>query len=217
MAEDARDPQLLTALTTEHFGLQGSRGSTVSESSARSALYLGALSSTLIGLGFFANISSAGDAFRVFALTALPTVFVLGVFTFTRLVQSSAEDIFYGRAINRIRRYYLEIADDRADLFMLSAHDDALGVVSNMAVRPSPWQLYFTNATSIAAVNAVVGGGAVALAVGIATGAPLGVSVAIGGAFAILYLVRAIRWDQSYNRAVGAAVEPLFPTPPPSA
>ena len=176
------EQRLLTAFTTEHFTLQGSRASTVSESSVRSSLYLGALSSTLIGLGFFVNVGGASsDAFRVFALTALTTVFVLGIFTYTRLVQSSVEDIFYGRAINRIRHYYLELAGDRAHHFMLVGNDDPLGVVRNMAVQPSRWQLYFTNAMAIGVVNAIVGGGVLALAIGVATGASIGISAAIGG------------------------------------
>jgi hypothetical protein len=38
--------ELLTALTTEHFTLQGARSQTMSESFARAALYIGAVSST---------------------------------------------------------------------------------------------------------------------------------------------------------------------------
>ena len=208
------EQRLLTAFTTEHFTLQGSRGSTVSESSVRSSLYLGALSSTLIGLGFFVNVGGASsDAFRVFALTALTTVFVLGIFTYTRLVQSSVEDIFYGRAINRIRHYYLELAGDRAHHFMLVGNDDALGVVRNMAVQPSRWQLYFTNAMAIGVVNAIVGGGVLALAIGVATGASIGISAAIGGVFAIFYLVRASRWERGYHEASADRIEVLFPSP----
>jgi hypothetical protein len=213
MEAGPENQRLLTALTTEHFTLQGSRGSTVSESSVRSSLYLGALSSTLIGLGFFVNVGGASsDAFRVFALTALTTVFVLGIFTYTRLVQSSVEDIFYGRAINRIRHHYLELAGDRSHYFMLVGNDDPLGVVRNMAVVPSRWQLYFTNAMAIAVVNAVVGGGVLALATGVATGAPLGISAAVGGVFAILYLVRATRWERSYHTASADRLEVLFPS-----
>jgi hypothetical protein len=207
------EQRLLTALTTEHFTLQGSRGSTVSESSVRSSLYLGALSSTLIGLGFFVSVGGASsNAFRVFALTALTTVFVLGIFTYTRLVQSSVEDIFYGRAINRIRHYYLEMAGDRAHHFMLVGNDDPLGVVRNMAVEPSRWQLYFTNAMAIGVVNAVVGGGVLALAIGTATEASIGISAAIGGVLAILYLVRAARWERRYHEASSDRVQALFPS-----
>jgi hypothetical protein len=57
------DPQaLLTILTTEHFTLQGARGSTISESSARAALYVGAVSSALIALGFIAHPISAAES-----------------------------------------------------------------------------------------------------------------------------------------------------------
>jgi hypothetical protein len=104
------DPQqLLTALTTEHFTLQGARSQTVSESASRASLYLFSVSSTLVALGFIGQISEVGDTFKVFALTVLPTLYLLGLFTFVRLVQSVAEDFQYGRAINRIRHHYLEL------------------------------------------------------------------------------------------------------------
>src|SRR5207247_1160744 len=132
---------LLTTLTTEHFTLQGARASTISESSTRSALYLGSLSASLVSLGFVAQISATGDTFKVFALVVLPTLFLLGIFTFVRLVENMIEDLFYGRAINRIRGYYVEHAGTEARYFMLSTHDDALGVLSNMGLTPSRWQL----------------------------------------------------------------------------
>ena len=81
---------------------------------------------------------SGGTLFRVFALVALPTLFVLGVFTFVRLVELGIEDFLLGRAINRIRHYYLERAGDSARYFMLSGSDDAAGVVGNMGIAPSP-------------------------------------------------------------------------------
>ena len=135
MAEPDRQA-LLTMLTTEHFTLQGSRATTVSETSSRATLYMGAVSSTLIALGFIAQISNVGDAFDIFALTVLPTVYALGVFTFVRTVESSVEDILYGRAINRIRAYYLELAGPESRWFVLGGHDDALGVLANMGIRP---------------------------------------------------------------------------------
>jgi hypothetical protein len=162
----AADPQALpTVLTTEHFTLQGSRSSTVSESSARAALFVGALSSSLIALGFIAQASDLGTAFDTFALVVLPTLYVLGVFTFVRLVSSSTEDLLYGRAINRIRAYYRELAGEDAHYLVLGGHDDTLGVLENMGIRrPSRWQLYFTLASMVAVLDAVVGGSAAAFA-----------------------------------------------------
>jgi hypothetical protein len=215
MAKSEADTQaLLTALTTEHFGLAGARAQTVSESSARAALYISAVSSTLVALGFIGQISEVGDTFNVFALTALPTLYVLGLFTFTRLVQSTVEDIFYGRAINRIRHYYLELAGERARLFMLSAHDDAPGVLSNMALRPGPWQPFFTAASMVAVINSIVGGAAVAIAIGAISDAPLGIAAGIGGVAAIASFALLRRYETRLLET-GAAehTEVLFPSP----
>jgi hypothetical protein len=214
MAEPDRQA-LLPALTTEHFGLAGARAQTVSESSARAALYISAVSSTLVALGFIGQISEVGDVFNVFALTALPTLYVLGLFTFTRLVQSTVEDIFYGRAINRIRHYYLELAGDHADLFMLSGHDDAPGVLSNMALRPSPWQAFFTAASMVGVIDSVVGGAAVAVAVGAVTEATLGIAAGIGGVAAIASFVLLRRYETTLLEAGAAGHgEVLFPSAP---
>ena len=66
----------------------------------------------------------------------LPTLYLLGVFTFVRLVECGAEDFRYGLAINRIRGYYKQLAGDQATLFLLSGHDDGRGVFANASVPP---------------------------------------------------------------------------------
>jgi hypothetical protein len=144
------DSRLLTALTTEHFTLQGARAQTMSESSARASLYIIAVSSTLVALGFITQLSGIGDVFNVFALTVLPTLYVLGAVTFVRLVECSAEDFRYGMAINRIRAYYKEIAGDRADLFLLSAHDDPPGVLATTALPQEGRVPFFAFSSAVA-------------------------------------------------------------------
>ncbi|HET9556530.1 MAG TPA: hypothetical protein VFS70_05270, partial [Actinomycetota bacterium] len=93
----------MQALTTEHFTLQTARAVAVSEGNGRTALYVGALSSTLVALALVAQRSPLGEVFFVVALTILPAVFFLGLVTYVRVLQSSIEDIVYARAINRIR------------------------------------------------------------------------------------------------------------------
>jgi hypothetical protein len=214
VADEASDQAVLTTLTTEHFTLAGARSQTVSEAGTRSALYLGTLSSALISLGFVGQVSQAGELFRVFVLIVLPTVYLLGLFTHMRLVESSIEDVLYGRAINRIRHYYLELAGERGRYFLMSGYDDVPGVMGNMGlgVTPSRWQLYFTASAAIAVVNSVVGGTAVGFAVGIAFEPPLGVSVAAGAAFAIAPIAVLMRISRARHVA-GREVEVLFPSP----
>jgi small-conductance mechanosensitive channel len=204
---------LLTVLTTEHFTLQGARGSTVGESSARAALYVGAVSSGLVALGFLGQGADRGRAFEIFALVLLPTLYMLGVFTFVRLVESSIEDLFYGRAINRIRQYYLQLAGSEAHYIVLGAHDDPAGVLANMGIaRPSRWQLLFTLAAMVGVLNSVVGGSAVAFLAAV-LGAPLGGAAAVGGVAGVVSLVAFTRWQRRAHTQAKASYQVLHPSP----
>ncbi|MFC7105336.1 hypothetical protein ACFQQB_35845 [Nonomuraea rubra] len=72
------DPALMSALTTEHFVLQTAISTATSEESARATLYVMALSSSLVALGFAAPPS---PAFAPLAATLLPALAILGLLT----------------------------------------------------------------------------------------------------------------------------------------
>jgi hypothetical protein len=185
----------------------------VSESSARASVYVLAVSSALVALGFIGQVSEVGDVFDVFALTVLPTLYVLGAVTYVRLVECGAEDFRYGLAINRIRHYYKEIAGRRANLFLLSGHDDGVGVFANLSIPAAGRKPYFAFSSAILVINSVVAGVAVALALGIVTGASLGVAAGVGGVGAIASLLAWIRYADRLLDATASADEPLFPSP----
>jgi hypothetical protein len=203
---------LLTALTTEHFTLQGARSQTMSESSARASVYVLSLSSTLVALGFIAQLDDVDSVFYVFALSVLPTLYLLGTVTFVRLVECGAEDFRYGMAINRIRHYYKELAGDRASLFLLSGHDDGEGVFANMGLPAVGRKPYFAFSTAVIVINSLVGGAIVALALGAALDAPLGLAAGAGGGTAI---VSTVGWIHYAGRrlAAAASTEPMYPSP----
>jgi hypothetical protein len=164
-------------------------------------------------LGFIVQASETGQTFDVFALTALPTLYVLGVFTFVRVFECGAEDFRYGVAINRIRNYYKQIAGDRASLFLLSGHDDARGVFANAAVPLEGRRQYFTFATVVAVINSVVGGSAIAIALGAIAGASLGVAAGAGGAVGLLSLALLLRHADRLLEERAGRTEALFPSP----
>jgi hypothetical protein len=205
--------QLLTALTTEHFTLQGARSQTMSESSARASVYVFSVSSSLVALGFLAQISEAGDTFKVFALAVLPTLYLLGSVTFVRMVECGAEDFRYGLAINRIRGYYKELAADRANLFLLSGHDDPEGVFANMSLMVENRTPLFAFSSAITVINGVVGGAAIAFALGALADASLGLAGAAGAVAATTSSVAWIRYADRLLDANAAEVQPLFPSP----
>jgi hypothetical protein len=220
MAEEVNRQALLTALTTEHFTLQGARSQTVSESGTRASLYLGSLTSTLVALGFVLQVSPGGEIFQIFALTALPTLYFLGIFTFVRLVQSSSEDILYGRAINRIRHYYLELAGEDSRYFVMSDRDDPIGVIANMGLRPGRpgggMQLAFTAASAVGVVNGVVGASAVAILLGVTLDLPLAVAAIAGIGFLAASVLLHTRYDRRYHVHAASEQQALFPSPPPA-
>jgi hypothetical protein len=205
--------QLLLALTTEHFTLQGARSQTMSESSARASVYVFSVSSVLVALGFIGQVSEVGDVFHTFALTVLPTLYLLGAVTFVRLVECGAEDFRYGMAINRIRNYYQQVAGDRKDLFLLSGHDDATGVFANMGLPLEGRSPVFAFSTAVAVINGVVGGGAVAIALAALADAPLALAAGVGAAAAVASVVGWVRYADRLLDASSDEIVPLFPTP----
>jgi hypothetical protein len=207
-----RQQAFMQALTTEHFTLQTARAVAVSEGNGRTALYVGALSSTLVALALVAQRSPLGEVFYAVALTVLPAVLFLGLVTYVRVLQSSIEDIVYARAINRIRHYYTEIDPSQAHYFLLSGRDDVRGALANMYVRDSWTQFLFTMPSAVAVINALLAGVTVALALMTTIGTPLPVTVLAGMAFGTAALALHLAYQVRRFATMKAKVAAVFPS-----
>jgi hypothetical protein len=178
MADDGKPPpEFMSALVTEHFVLQGTSSSTISESGSRVSIYLSALSSGLVAIGF---ASSSHRALESLVFTVLPTVFILGWFTVVRLIDTSVANVVSQRRMDLIKQYYASVYPPAARYF----HDHGHGV------RYGWWSFLFTMASMVIVVNSVVGGATVALAAALAgqVSAPVPVVVGIGAGVAMLLL-----------------------------
>jgi hypothetical protein len=218
--EYERQRQLLQALTTEHFTLQTARTATIADSNGRSALYLSTVSSAVVALAFIGQVDRLGHAFLLFALALLPALVLLGILTYLRLVQTAIEDLFYARAINRIRRHYVDLDREAARWFVLCGFDDPAGVLAAMGLATpgsaahSHGHLWSHAATMVAVVISIIGGVGAALAanaagggrVPVAASATFGVVVALAGAAGFGWH-QVCRW-----RAAEASVPSLFPS-----
>jgi hypothetical protein len=157
--EQSERAALLSALTTEHFVLQTANNSTYSEASARSTLYVMALSSSLVAIGF---VAGSPRVLIPFAAIVLPAVFVLGVFTVVRLVETALESMHCMRGIARIRGYYRTLGPEAARHF--SAEHGRWPEAESPALRFGPALAFFgTTASMIAVINNVVAGVGIAL------------------------------------------------------
>jgi hypothetical protein len=187
MADEKPPPEFMSALVTEHFVLQSTSSATISESGSRVAIYLSALSSGLVAIGF---ASSSPHALASLAFTVLPTVFILGMFTIVRLIDTSVANIVSLRRMERIRAYYAALAPLAPPYF--EADDSVAG---NKGVRYSRWSFLFTMASMVIVVNSVLGGSAVALVCDMAIKAPLPAATAAGVAAGIVILVLSLRYE----------------------
>jgi hypothetical protein len=150
--------QMVTIMTTEHYNLQMGRAMTVADSNGRSTLFIGAVSGALIAIAFTGQVSRMGTAFFVFSLVLLPSLFLMGLITFERVLQSAIEDLTYARGIMRIRHLYLEYAPQLRPSFMLAADDESRRPTLKVGLHPSWWQVFLTTAGMIAAINSVLVG-----------------------------------------------------------
>jgi hypothetical protein len=194
----------VTFATTEHFNLQTARATTVSEANGRASIYLAALSSNLIALGFIGQMSRLGAAFYAFALILLPVLALIGAVTFQRLVQSSIEDLAYAQRIARVRAFYLGVAPELEAFLHVVREPRAETPWHNDRLRPSAWQRTLTTAGMVAVVNSVVIGACVGLAVAALPIHSLAVALVVGATTGLA----ALSMQRRHHRRASVAFRP---------
>ncbi|HMI58055.1 MAG TPA: hypothetical protein VK511_08405 [Gemmatimonadaceae bacterium] len=186
MEEQSNHAAFVTALTTEHFVLQTAASSTIAEAAARSTLYVMALSSALVALGF---ASQSPSVFLPFALLALPGIFILGIFTVVRLVDTTLENQQYLTGIARIRGYYKSMVPE-AGRYLRSDTARWPEAPKPPSLTRGPFlAMLGTTAAMIAFLNNLVAGAAVTLAATAMFGRDrLGVAIGAGVITAAIFM-----------------------------
>lgn len=184
----------LSALVTEHFVLQTMRSTISSESASRASIFLAAVSSSLVALGF---ASQNEAAFAWLAAPLLVVLLAIGELTFVRLVEVSIEDIDHLRSIFQIRRLYARLGPTAESYFAEPdvAAEDPWGPIVRMMAQRRRGQVWFTAASLIGAVNSTLLGTGVALLLrgAFEVGVP---AAAVGGvAVGVAALGLHVRWQ----------------------
>lgn len=205
MDEQARESAFMSALVTEHFALQSAASTTVSEAASRASLYLLSLSSTLVAIGFTAQVP---DVFGPFVATVLPGVFILGLFTVVRLVDTTVENNQNLRAIAYIRRYYRGLTPEAAGFFAAwqDTDDEAAEALAMLGTRARWATVWFTMASMVAIINSLVGGvGAALLVAELADRSADVLAIGIGAATTATLLAVTYRYQVRRYSAAAAA------------
>jgi hypothetical protein len=204
MDEDARQSAFMSALTAEHFVLQTAATSTITEAAARSSLYVFSLSSSLVAIGFAAQ---SPGVFMPLIAVVLPAVFLLGVFTVVRLVDTAVENIQYLAGIARVRSYYRTLGPEAQTYFAADG-----GRWPEASAPPSqslgPFiALLGTTATMIAFIDSIVAGAVVTLGINALRGGHhVGVALTCGIVSVVLLMTGFVvyqRWRFSIVQIAG--------------
>jgi hypothetical protein len=186
VADEKPPPEFMSALVTEHFVLQGTSSATTSEGGSRVSIYLSALSSGLVAIGF---ASSSHRALESLVFTVLPVVFILGWFTVIRLTDTSVANVVSQRRMELITTYYASIYPPSAAYFGVSPAAPRHGV------QYGRWSFLFTMASMVIVVNSVVGGAALALLCALAIKAAAPVPVLAGIAAGLILLAAGLHYE----------------------
>jgi hypothetical protein len=161
MDQHAREQAFITALTTEHFVLQSARSAAVGEMVGRATIYMGAVSSALIALGFLAQ---AVGRLAPFVAAVLPALFVLGELTFAALLRNTIENLVLLGQMRRIRRYYSGLVPEAGQFFDPFGADAPLAAaLATIGLPSGPLRMLFTGASMVAAISSILGGVGLAL------------------------------------------------------
>jgi hypothetical protein len=196
-----RTSAFFSALLTEQFVLQSVRGVTVSESSSRASLYMTTLSGALVAYGFLANT----DVAPAYLGVVLPIVFLLGIFTWERLVQTALEDIIALGSIQRIRTYYSTLLPGADHFFPQPTDRTAVNEVLDIGTRSTWRDLVFTTSSAVLNVNAFVGGAGLTLGLH-QSGLPKPAAILIGILAGLVLLVALDAYQIRQFKRVKAAV-----------
>jgi hypothetical protein len=192
---------LMSAIVTEHFVLQTAASTATSEEGSRATLYVMALSSSLVAIGFSVQTR---DAFVPLVAVLLPALTVLGLFTMVRLVDTGVQTIQARTGIERIRRFYRGLAPD-ASVYIPAwggTDDETAEAAAAFSIaHRTNWLVgFFTIAGMVAAINAIVVGVGIALLTIAITGRLTPIGIVLGALAALAHTVLFGRYQRRRYR-----------------
>ncbi|MBV9002882.1 MAG: hypothetical protein JO304_27755 [Solirubrobacterales bacterium] len=195
--------EALSIISTEHFALQGARGATISESTGRAGMFLSAVSGGLVALGLIATATKVGSAFYAFGLALLPTLALIGLMTFERVLQSGIEDHGYARRISQLRRFYFERVPQLTGYMPRVPAQEQL---SARGLSRGRLQGFLTTAGMVAVVTAVLVGGFAGLLCSVLFNHSLAPALSVGAVVALAALFGLTEYQRAaWSRADATA------------
>jgi hypothetical protein len=209
----ATDAEILQIMVSEYTNLQTIRSGVIFDTTGRTNIFLGTVSSAVVAIAFIGQVSDLGAGFLTFTLILLPALIFIGWVSFMRTLQSNTEDMVATRGLNRIRHYYTEIAPHMKPYFMLSTHDDMQGMTHNMGALNNQLQLFLSTAGLVGVLNSVLVGVFAGMLTFALTASALPGCIIAGVVFFVISVAWHIRYQDQTVRNIDKDMTVLFPSP----
>jgi hypothetical protein len=199
-------------LTAELSSLTAMRSQVQAEMASRATMFVAALSGGLVALSFIAQATRFGPESQAFDLTILPVLLFLGLTTFVRTLDLSADDVRWAAGLNRIRRAFVGLEPDAEQYLTTGRDDDIPGIIATLNPGRSGSSLYGLVATPgvIAVINGVLAAAFVAiLASAVAPGLAVSAALLLGAlGFGVVLALQGFYGSRTFGRAMQRQRDP---------
>ncbi len=147
-------------LGVEHWSLLATRGAIWQEIFSRTGTFLAIVSAAVVSLSLVVQATGFGQDFRIISLLVLPLVLLVGMATYTRLLEADIEDAWIVIGMNRLRHAYVELVPGLEHYLVTGYHDDEAGLLQTYGFkrRIGATHLFGGSPVIVGVVNAVVSG-----------------------------------------------------------
>ena len=155
-----------------------------------------------------------GQEFRIIALLVLPLVLLVGMATYTRLLEADIEDAWLVIGMNRLRHAYVELVPGLERYLVTGYHDDEASLLQTYGFgrRIGATHLFGGSPVIVGVVNAVISG-VTAFIIANTLDTPDGLQVAAGVVVAVAVGVVLISVFVRRLRRFRREFVPRFPRP----
>ncbi len=156
----ASDALTAQVLGVEHWSLLAARGAIWQEIFSRTGTFLAIVSAAVVSLSLVVQATGFGQNFRIIALLVLPLVLLIGMATYTRLLEADIEDAWLVIGMNRLRHAYVDLVPGIEPYLVTGYHDDMASILQTYGFgrRIGATHLFGGSPVIVGIVNAAISG-----------------------------------------------------------
>lgn len=197
---------MLQILASEYSSLTAMRSQGQAEAASRAGMFVAALSGGIVAVSFIAQATRFGPESVAFALLILPVVLFIGLTTFVRTLDISADEVRWVSALNHVRSGYITVEPLAKRYLTLHREDQAAAILATMNPGRTMSSLYgiVTTPGLVSVINSILAGSVAGLITSVVApeiGVPV-IAFVGTAAFVLVLTLQAVYGGGVFGRAM---------------